>query len=502
MSNSAAPTFEGLLRLVEAAAPGPWYPKAYAAGESLPREQLDPLLNDLRMAGLLSMTDWSKETGQGYVLTSLGREVLNNPQVLSRLRDGTKVTLRVQEETPEAERPRTGQPTTFERGETVRNALLYPDPPKFTWILIYLNVAIFLVGIVWSKLSDRIGFFEGRDALTLHDMGALMAFDLVRDQWWRVLACCFLHFGIFHIGMNMYALYATGQRLESLWGRWRYLALYLLSGLGGATIAVIYSPNSLLAGASGAIWGLMMSPLVWVYFNRQFLPKSTVRDWLSQWWMIVLCNVVISFLPGISAAAHFGGGAVGLLVSVLLHYERFGSQIVRQLATATMLLIPVVCFGAIHSARENDPRWIRLGQVGQANQIRGELKEFRQQAKPLFDLFGKQFDQLDQEMSGLIQRPKEKRTDDELNTAKAKPNEMNQQMVPLIPLLAGDANDAAALGELKQIGAEYLRATQQLLDEFAPLLDRPPPEGKEAAQLREARNALKKARIAWEARAK
>lgn len=491
-------TLESLLRLVASTSPAAWYPKAYAQSSGVPREQLDGPLNDLRLAGLLKMTEWVKDIGQGYLLTPFGKEVLDNPQFLARLREGLRPTLTVEEERPEAERPDSSAPTTFERGEVVRNALLYPQPPRVTWVLIGLNVLVFLIGILWSNQGGVQGglFLEGRDGKTIREMGALTAFDLINGDWWRVLMCCFLHFGIFHIAMNMYALFATGNKLESLWGRWRYLTLYLLSGIGGATIAVLYDPTKLLAGASGAVWGLMMSPVVWVYLNRQFIPAPTMKEWFSQWWMIVLCNVIISFLPNISMAAHFGGGAVGIVVSLLLYYQRNGSQTLRQVTTASLLLIPFICYGALHSAIENDPRWARIGKNVQAEQNRVAMQDYRRQVKPQMVELGNQVEKVDSEATSLIQRTPDKRGAKEIDDTKTRLSELKQQFDPLVKL--HPENGPEATEEISKSAREYLSATEKLLDRLISLLNEPIPEGEAEKELRQLRSEAKKAKETWE----
>src|SRR3954454_11556632 len=75
--------------------------------------------------------------------------------------------------------------------------------------------------------------------------------------WWQLLTSTFTHVQIWHIGFNMLALYVLGPQLEAMLGRWRFLALYLLSGLFGSAAVYWLSPtNAPTLGASGAIFGL------------------------------------------------------------------------------------------------------------------------------------------------------------------------------------------------------------------------------------------------------
>jgi membrane associated rhomboid family serine protease len=62
---------------------------------------------------------------------------------------------------------------------------------------------------------------------------------------------------IFHIVFNMYSLWVLGPLLESLIGRGRFAAVYVLSALGGSVAVLWLAPLSIVVGASGAIFGLL-----------------------------------------------------------------------------------------------------------------------------------------------------------------------------------------------------------------------------------------------------
>src|SRR5206468_4999028 len=74
---------------------------------------------------------------------------------------------------------------------------------------------------------------------------------------WRLITSAFLHYGPFHLAINMYSLYFAGSILEQVIGRWRFALLYLASGLSGAAGALVWSPNVPTVGASGAIFGIL-----------------------------------------------------------------------------------------------------------------------------------------------------------------------------------------------------------------------------------------------------
>src|SRR5262249_18522428 len=134
---------ETILRQCAAAEPDPWYPSAYVQATGIPREQLDPYLDQLRMAGLIHLTDWVQAQGQGYALTPAGKRVLQSPRELARLRTGELGDYRHVDVSPAEDRPM----TAFERGEEIRAEFLHPSPPVVSYTLIAINVLWFLWGI-------------------------------------------------------------------------------------------------------------------------------------------------------------------------------------------------------------------------------------------------------------------------------------------------------------------------------------------------------------------
>src|SRR5262249_42970112 len=126
---------------------------------------------------------------------------------------------------------------------------------------------------------------------------------LARGQWWRLLTYCFVHGGLLHIVLNMYFLYAVGPMVERMFGPLRFLALYLIAGLGGGCAVLIY--NSAAVGASGALCGILAALPAWVVLNRPYLPPALASELLRRSLLNIVLIVIISILPGVSAAGHF-----------------------------------------------------------------------------------------------------------------------------------------------------------------------------------------------------
>ncbi|WP_155391233.1 rhomboid family intramembrane serine protease [Catellatospora paridis] len=130
--------------------------------------------------------------------------------------------------------------------------------------------------------------------------------------YYRLFTAMFIHYGIIHFAMNMWALWVLGRPLEAALGPVRFAAAYLLCGIGGNVAGYIFSANGVGAGASTAIYGLFA-----IYF---FVLKRLGRD-ASAIIPVIVVNVAISFaIPGIGIAGHLGGLVTGAIVGAGLAY--------------------------------------------------------------------------------------------------------------------------------------------------------------------------------------
>jgi rhomboid protease GluP len=478
MADTVLPTHEALLRLCAAAAPAPWYPKVYAQTSGVPRDSLDAPLNELRVSGLVRLTEWVKGVGQGYALTELGEQVLRNPVLLAQLRSGGAPPTPVQAgaPAPAEEPPAAGEPTTYERGEKARAALYEPEPPRVMPVLLLLNLLAFAISFaVAVRGGVPIHQFIGQgDIKTLHEVGALSSVDLLRGEWWRLLTCTFLHFGLLHLFVNMYSLYVLGL-LESLWGSARYLFLYLVSALGGSCAVVLYNPGApgeitLVAGASGAIWGLMLSLIAWVFMNRRHLPPQEVSRWFNRFGILLLINVGISLLPGVSAAAHFGGGAVGFITATLLHVQRVAAAPRRGVAVALLALLPVILVAAVAEAMEKDARWQRLAQAFHVRDVKRANDAFRTEAIPAVAKADEEVETLLTPAYVLTDMDPKKRDKPRVeamrDVIKAGRNQVRNALEKLHDRPSGDEKLESAYLASK----EYMETLAELLDHFDDLL--------------------------------
>ncbi len=175
--------------------------------------------------------------------------------------------------------------------------------PFVTYALIALNLVVYAITAAQSR------------SLMANEQGSSLFIDWVMyppavaaGEWFRVLGSGFLHYGLIHLLLNMFALYIVGRDIELVLGRARYLAVYLISLLGGSAAVMLLAQDTLTAGASGAVYGLFGAITVILVRLRQN-PNSML--------ILIGINVFISFsLPGISLWGHLGGLAAGTLATL------------------------------------------------------------------------------------------------------------------------------------------------------------------------------------------
>src|SRR5262245_61943467 len=346
MTEPAMDPLAALLYQIAQSEPLPWYPRVYAESRGAPRDALDGPLERLRMLGLVELTEWVQNNGQGYRITAAGKQVLYNPRLMAQLQAGKLVPAQPAPEPAPEENWGNRDATSLERNEAIRAGLLSKARPVVTLVLIFLNVAMFLFGLGLA-LKEHIPIADAASGSPriVEACGAVSGEALARGEWWRLVAAFFVHIGLLHLGMNMYALWVLGSISEQMWGRWRFLALYVISGLAGNCVVALTASQG-AAGASGAIWGVMTAFLVWVVLNRSALPPNLASTWMRQVGICLLLNVAISFVPGISMAGHFGGGGFGVVAALLLNTQRFSGGWRRWVATLALFLLPVVAVAA------------------------------------------------------------------------------------------------------------------------------------------------------------
>jgi len=212
---------------------------------------------------------------------------------------------------------------------------------SITNVLIAICVGVYVIGVAMSGAGSVIA---GATEKVMIKLGAEQPFLIASGQYWRLFTSIFLHFGILHLALNMYALFIIGNVVESELGRIRYLALFLVTGWFSSAIAYWLTPPlvavqggltlQISAGASGAIFGLFGVFLAYNY-RRRHLAFYANRT--RQMLMLIVLNIVFTFaIPGISWQAHVGGLVAGLIAGYAA-LDGFGPRISRTVALVASL---------------------------------------------------------------------------------------------------------------------------------------------------------------------
>lgn len=212
---------------------------------------------------------------------------------------------------------------------TVAGARQRGGKPVVVLTLIVVNVVAFVItaaaaGSAQANLNSELG-------VSL----ALVPMLTADGQWWRLLTSGFMHFGIAHLAMNMIALWVLGRDLEMVLGRLRFIAVYGLGLLGGSAAVFLFGqPMSVMAGASGAVYGLMGGvALVALRMKISLRPVFTV----------ILLNLAITFIiPQISILGHLGGLIIGSAATAALVYAPRQRRNMLQLGSLGGLLLVLV----------------------------------------------------------------------------------------------------------------------------------------------------------------
>ena len=188
------------------------------------------------------------------------------------------------------------------------------NPYTITIALIALNTLVFL-----AMVASGVSLTQPTTRDILLWGGDFGPATLGAHQYWRLLTSCFLHFGIIHIGMNMYVLYLIGPFIETVFGRSRYLLIYFIAGLAGSLVSVSVHPLAVGAGASGAIFGLYGAVFGFLLIRRRSLNPAAVTSITRSAGIFVLYNVVYGSISGTTdLSAHLGGLLAGFLAGMLL----------------------------------------------------------------------------------------------------------------------------------------------------------------------------------------
>ena len=320
-----------------------------------------------------------------------------------------------------------------------------------THVLFGANLAVFLaMQLAGGPVMD----FDGHE---LAHWGANVGPYTLSGDWWRLVTYMFLHGGVMHIAFNMWCLWDLGAMCESLYGRWTYATIYLITGIAGGLASVAWNPGVLSVGASGAIFGLAGALVASFYLGEFSLPRVALSGTLRSLAFFIGFNVLFgSMFPGIDNACHIGGLISGLMLGALI--ARLAPEHDRPLKRAGVVAVVALAVAASGFAvRQWRSAPFRMGRALEAasqntpDRVVAQLKEIvRQQPNSVqahFALaqtyFGEEkFSEAEAEFKRVLQlQPQHAAARFELGMVYVSERRLDDANSAFAQLVAQDAND-------------------------------------------------------------
>jgi rhomboid protease GluP len=217
--------------------------------------------------------------------------------------------------------------------------------------LIALNIVAFVMGV-----AHAVGWPVADDS-GLVGLGSNFGPYTTDGEWWRLVTANFLHLGILHLALNMWALAAMGPLVERLYGSWIYLFIYLVTGVASALTSISWDPAVHSVGASGAILGGYGALLATLLRGRGLIPRGVIGPMRDSTWFYVLSIFVVGlFSSSVDNAAHVGGFVAGFAMGLVLPVpfapvRAIGQHRLRLALGATLAVSLIVMGVTIASSR-------------------------------------------------------------------------------------------------------------------------------------------------------
>lgn len=217
-------------------------------------------------------------------------------------------------------------------------------------ILIIINILIFILMLV-----SGVNIFQPENDELLF-WGANFRPSTLDGQWWRLFTSCFIHIGVLHLLLNMYALLYIGSMLEPLLGKTRFLAAYIITGITASLVSLWWNELTISAGASGAIFGLYGVFLA--LLTTKMLEKSQQNTLQTSIIIYIGFNLVYGFQSnsGVDNAAHIGGLVSGILIGYAFvpSLKSYYNSKLKAVTIGAMLLALSISVFAICKTIPND----------------------------------------------------------------------------------------------------------------------------------------------------
>ncbi|TVQ79599.1 MAG: rhomboid family intramembrane serine protease [Flavobacteriales bacterium] len=197
--------------------------------------------------------------------------------------------------------------------------LIPKDHHYVTSIILNINLLVFII-MVFSGVDPL-----SPNSVELLEWGANRRDETMSGEWWRLFTSMFIHAGIMHLVLNIFSLLIASFFMEPLFGRKDFAFLYIAAGISGSIASILWYPNTISIGASGAIFGVFGALLG--LLSTDAYPKESKKLilWLSG--LFVGINLLMGLTGGIDNAAHIGGLVSGAGIGVLLYNNQKSKKV-------------------------------------------------------------------------------------------------------------------------------------------------------------------------------
>jgi rhomboid protease GluP len=179
-----------------------------------------------------------------------------------------------------------------------------------------IAIVVVFVGELFSGIP-LAGVREVHTSL-LHRMGAITPTLFQDGELWRLVTATFVHIGLLHLLLNLWALFQLGSVFEAMFGSMRFLITYFTAGIIASAASAFFTQGT-SAGASGAIFGILGALIISIRRSPLWRHQAWARGLIQQLIGWAALNIIIGFTPGIDNAAHIGGFIAGLILGFIPH---------------------------------------------------------------------------------------------------------------------------------------------------------------------------------------
>ena len=220
---------------------------------------------------------------------------------------------------------------------------------KFNWktfpyygfvSIIAINVIIFI-----AMLIDGVSFFDPTNQDLLR-WGANFGPSTLKDEWWRLFTCEFIHIGFGHLLANMVSLIYVGILLETIIGTLRFVTVYLLATVAAALLSLWWNSYTIGAGASGAILGMYGMMLMFSVVGRKMFAPGELAGFFIWAIIVIAFNLLYGLKDGIDNSAHLGGIFYGMFAALVFYpsYRKQESLSITLLNDIALIVVSIGIF--------------------------------------------------------------------------------------------------------------------------------------------------------------